>query len=314
MKKIVFLFLILSLSACSAAIRKEATIEGNVFTDELRPYTAIKFPFEISLKDKKSGSYRDDNNVALYYETYTLGTGLQNRLSVVSKQHLAVGRELTYFTTADDASIDNKLFLYKNKNGLCCVSASRENGYNLLISTVIKYSGEQHRASIQIFEKLGDNYDYSRLMGADKELVDKYLGYTENICNQVLSTETKLIDIKNQKSTNIEETFFFDENTKKIWHVVPDTPKASAETGEKICNSLKVGNGGTPRLPTLYEISSLWEQYNNNERVLYFKKKTYLTSTLVKVAGANKLPVAFSFETGFHEPSFSSNVVCISGE
>ncbi|MDT8420069.1 MAG: hypothetical protein RQ754_06525 [Desulfuromonadales bacterium] len=197
MKKSVLFFLILFLSACSPAIKKEATIEGNLFTDELRPYTAIKFPFKITLNDKKSGSYRTDSNVALYYETYTLGTGQQNRLAVISKKHLAVGRELTYFTTADDASIDNKLFLYKNKNGLCCVSASKENGYNLLIGTVIKYSGKQHRASIQVFENLGDDYDYSRLMGADKELVEKYLGDIEDICNQVLTTETKLTQVAN---------------------------------------------------------------------------------------------------------------------
>ena len=186
MKKLTLILSLLFLTACSAALPQEARVENRLFIDESSPSLKLEFPFDIEITKQEHTTKYDEQNIAAAVSSYRLSTDQNSKIVFISKMQLQMFGTPGYLSGTDDKMIDNKFFLYKNRYGYCTTFAGAYSGYNIISGEVTRYSGKTGKTTVEIIENLGNDYNFKYLDTLDKALKEKHIGYTQQICSQLL--------------------------------------------------------------------------------------------------------------------------------
>jgi hypothetical protein len=312
-KKLLLVFVVFALSACAATtVQKDPVTDGRYFTDENYPSIKIEFPFAVEIKKSKPMFGASDNNVRYKYVEYFLDTEEKYTTVEIMKQNLVFSGNNAYFSRTDEKLIKNKLYAKQNGQGFCAVFANKYDDRNYIGSTVIQYSGRKHLTMVSIFEQLEDNYDFGRLENADKSLLAKHLGYAEKICSQLIG-ETSLNKIFFSADSLLKgktDFSFLDEKTGNTWHILTSAGIVSRDTAEKTCRSLATASGTVARIPSLFELESLWRNHKGNPALSGFGGKAYMANDQNPQSNYG-VSIKFSFSTGFTEMAFAGNLTCL---
>jgi hypothetical protein len=226
------------------------------------------------------------------------------------RQNLIFSGNNSYFSRTDEKLIKNKLYTKQNGQGFCSVFVDKYNDRNYIGSTVIQYSGSKHLAMVSIYEQLEDHYDFTRLETADKNLVDKHLGYATKICSQ-LTGETSLHKVSfsaDRQLAGTRDSSFFEEKTGNTWHILTSAGIVSRDTAEITCQALTTGSGINARIPSLFELETLWRNNKGKPDLSLFGGKSYLANDPYP---GNYYAIKFSFATGFSDTDFAGNLTCL---
>lgn len=179
---ITMLSVLFFMSGCAVSPLKELSVHGRTVIDENSPTLNVVFPFNVYYKKTDRGT-QDAEGAQISYIYYTFGTGDPERFVSIQKDDS--GRTNVYFLGSDDATIKNKLYLEKKVGGFCSVNTEAINEYRFLRVSAYKYIGNTIRVSINIYKSIGSKYDLNILSEDDEILVNEYIGYAKDICQQI---------------------------------------------------------------------------------------------------------------------------------
>ena len=312
-KKLSFFIVVMILTGCTTTMTyKEPTITETLFVDENHPPLTINFPFEIEIHNQETRTIYSDENAQSRYTYYSLATNENNTGAGILKQNLWNDGHFTFFRETDDLRLKEKFYFTKNKHGYCAVIAGKNFGLNMVGSEITKYTASKYLTSVRIYQKLPDDYDYSRLLDEDSHLLDKHAEFAEAICAQLIGEDTvprvpsSKIDMEDLTKKN---TTFIDQATGKTWHILSEAGLVEDKTAQRFCHALETKSGNPARLPTVLELERLWKNNHSKQSFKKFARKTYLSNELIE--NSSSLSIAVSLSSGISDRAFTANLTCV---
>ncbi len=313
MKFFITLIVSIGLFSCAAPVKKDPMVDGTNFIDENLPKLSVDFPFEIELEESSWRAITTDEGATISISSYSLKGKNEGIYVYISKQKIADIGHMASFRGTDESLIDDKIYLTKNKYGFCSIFFDIRNDYQTMESRVAQYRYGKEITEVGMIKALGKNYNLNRLLDADKNLLDEFKGYTEQICSQLVSD--KPLDIYPSGWRKLIETqnrhiVFHDKHTGSDWYLMTHLGKVDTAAAKNICNLLNTEDSNSIRVPSLVEYNELWEGHKNSEALKVFGGNDYISNELAYQGGGTTGRI-FSISNGRSEVTYTGYLACI---